>query len=92
MTGDPIVRGICCLGPGVPGVSDTVRVRFIVGRFLEHRRVFRFHAAGGELTFPSSADRMSRKVVRRVETCFPITRARPRGRGVQEVLPERHAD
>ncbi|MGQ0552252.1 MAG: polyphosphate kinase 1 [Planctomycetota bacterium] len=83
---DLIVRGICCLRPGVPGISDTIRVRSIVGRFLEHSRIFSFHADGAELTYCASADWMSRNFFRRVETAFPLENERLRDRVVDEGL------
>ena len=75
---DLIVRGVCCLRPGVPGVSENIHVRSIIGRFLEHTRVFHFHHGGEELLYCSSADWMERNFFRRVETCFPIEEKRPR--------------
>lgn len=69
---DLIVRGICCLRPGVPGVSHNIQVRSIVGRFLEHERVYYFLHGGKEKIFCSSADWMERNFFKRVEVCFPI--------------------
>ena len=69
---DLIVRGICCLRPGVPGISDNIRVRSIVGRFLEHSRVYYFYSNGDENVFCASADWMDRNFFQRVEVAFPI--------------------
>ncbi len=69
---DLIVRGICCLRPGVAGVSENIRVRSIVGRFLEHTRIYWFHAAGARKTYLASADWMPRNFFHRVEVAFPV--------------------
>jgi polyphosphate kinase len=71
---DLIVRGVCALRPGVPGVSENITVRSIVGRFLEHSRVFYFENAGEPDFFCASADWMERNFFRRVEVTFPIRR------------------
>ncbi len=70
---DLIVRGVCCLVPGVPGLSENIRVRSLVGRFLEHVRAFYFHNHGGEPDiFAGSADWMPRNFFRRIEVVFPL--------------------
>ncbi|MRH44629.1 RNA degradosome polyphosphate kinase [Aquibacillus halophilus] len=69
---DLIVRGICCLRPGIKGVSENIHVRSIVGRFLEHSRIYYFHHNGEGKMFLSSADMMTRNMVKRVELLFPV--------------------
>ncbi len=83
---DLIIRGICCLRPGVPGVSDNIRVRSIVGRFLEHTRVFYFHNGGDHEIYLSSADWMDRNFFRRVEIAFPVENKKLRQRILREGL------
>ncbi len=89
---DLIVRGICCLRPGVPGLSENIRVRSIIGRFLEHPRVFWFLNGGKEEAWLSSADWMDRNFFRRVEVAFPVTDADLRERVVKEALSYSLAD
>jgi polyphosphate kinase len=89
---DLIVRGICCLRPGVPGLSETVRVRSIVGRFLEHSRIFRFGSAGRPVRyFIGSADLRRRNLDRRVEAMIPVLDEEAR-RQLDEVLEINLAD
>ncbi|MFZ5580687.1 MAG: polyphosphate kinase 1 [Pseudomonadota bacterium] len=87
-----VIRGICCLRPGVPGMSENIRVRSVMGRFLEHARVFSFHNDGGEEVFVSSADWMPRNLYSRVETCFPIDEKSLRARINEEVFELAFAD
>ena len=83
---DLIVRGPCALRPGVRGVSDHIQVRSIVGRFLEHSRVFYFYQGGDELVYLSSADWMGRNFFRRIEVAFPILDKELKQRVIQEGL------
>jgi polyphosphate kinase len=83
---DLIARGICCLRPGVQGVSENIRVRSVVGRFLEHHRIFCFQADGEQVVICSSADWMPRNLFRRVEVSFPIEARKLRARVIEEGL------
>src|SRR5436190_10642289 len=87
VTIDLIVRGICCLRPKIPKMSEYIRVISIVGRFLEHSRVYCFENAGRPEVFLSSADWMPRNFLRRIEIAFPITAPPLRDRIIHEILP-----
>ncbi len=83
---DLMVRGICCLRPGLPGVSDNITVRALVDRFLEHARVFLFEAGGANEVYAASADWMQRNFQRRIEVLFPIEDAKLKARVMDEIL------
>jgi len=89
---DMLVRGICCLRPGLEGRSDTIRVGSLVGRFLEHSRVYRFINGGNERIYLGSADIMNRNLDRRVEVLFPIEDEKLKDRIRTEVLDPFFAD
>ena len=82
---DLIVRGICCLRPGIPGVSENIRVRSIIGRFLEHSRCYYFHNAGEEELYCASADWMDRNMFRRIEIMFPVLKNRLKQRLIADL-------
>ena len=79
-----VVRGVCSLRPGVKGISDNIKVRSVVGRFLEHTRVFYFENGGDAKLYLSSADWMGRNFFNRVETCFPVEDEKLRKRIMRE--------
>jgi len=81
-----IVRGVCALKPGIAGLSENIRVRSIIGRFLEHTRVFCFHNGGAEDVYLASADWMDRNFFRRIELCFPVLDPALKRRVVREGL------
>jgi polyphosphate kinase len=83
---DLVVRGICGLRPGVPGISENIRVRSVLGRFLEHTRVFYFENDGDPEVLCASADWMNRNLLQRVETCFPILDPMLRRRVIEQGL------
>jgi polyphosphate kinase len=87
VTVDLIVRGICCLRPKIPGLSENIRVLSIVGRFLEHSRIYYFANDGQPDLYLASADWMPRNFLRRVEVAFPIGDPALRDRVIKEVLP-----
>jgi polyphosphate kinase len=83
---DLIIRGVCALKPGIPEVSANIRVRSIVGRFLEHTRIFYFYNNREENIYLSSADWMYRNFFRRIEVCFPVLDAKAKKRVFKEGL------
>jgi polyphosphate kinase len=89
---DLLVRGICCLRPGVPGLSENIRVTSIVGRFLEHSRIFYFRNGGHEEVYLGSADLMGRNLNHRVELVFPVENKRLLARLREEILATYLAD
>ena len=89
---DLIVRGVCSLRPGVPGVSENIRVRSIIGRFLEHSRIYYFQNGGDEKVYVGSADLMPRNLNRRVEVLFPLENARMLRRIRDKILEKYLAD
>ncbi len=82
-----VIRGICCLRPGIPGISETIRVRSIVDRFLEHSRIYIFSPGDESQVFLSSADWMPRNFFRRVESMFPVEAPELRDRILKEIVP-----
>jgi len=87
VTIDLVVRGICCLRPKIPGLSENIRVISIVGRFLEHSRIYHFQNTGEPLVYLSSADWMPRNFFRRIELAFPVENPALRDQIINEVLP-----
>ncbi|MBX7254370.1 MAG: polyphosphate kinase 1 [Candidatus Promineofilum sp.] len=83
---DLIARGICCLRPGIPGVSDNIQVLSIIGRFLEHSRIYYFHNEGNPSLYMGSADLMPRNLDRRVEVLFPISDPEMQSHVVENIL------
>ncbi|MGO8756260.1 MAG: polyphosphate kinase 1 [Gallionellaceae bacterium] len=83
---DLIVRGVCALRPGVPGLSDNIRVRSVIGRFLEHTRIFYFRNNLVHNVYLSSADWMDRNFFRRIEVCFPVLDKKLKKRVIDEGL------
>ncbi|HEY2321375.1 MAG TPA: polyphosphate kinase 1, partial [Thermoanaerobaculia bacterium] len=89
---DLMIRGICCLVPGVPGLSENIRVTSVVDRFLEHARVFRFENGGASEIWISSGDWMPRNFIRRIEVTFPIKSESIKRRIEEQIIPISLAD
>jgi polyphosphate kinase len=89
---DLVIRGICCLRPGLPGVSEKIHVTSIVDKFLEHSRIFYFENGGAPEVFLGSADWMPRNFFRRIEVMFPVEDDRLKRRVVDEIVPVILAD
>lgn len=89
---DLYVRGICCLRPGLPGISETIKVTSILGRFLEHSRIYYFRNGGNEQIYMGSADMMPRNLNRRVEILFPVEDPKLMKRLRDEILGTYQAD
>jgi polyphosphate kinase len=89
---DLIVRGMCALRPGIAGLSENIRVRSVVGRFLEHHRVLYFYNDGAEDVYLSSADWMERNFFRRIELCIPVRDPQLKARVIHEGLRTYLAD
>ncbi|AXY58220.1 polyphosphate kinase 1 [Acinetobacter chinensis] len=89
---DLLIRSICCLIPGQKGLSENIRVRSIVGRFLEHTRVYYFEHGGAQKLYCASADWMGRNLFSRVETCFPILNSRLKKQIIKDGLENYMAD
>ena len=89
---DLIVRGVCTLKPGVKGLSENIRVRSVVGRFLEHTRIVLFGNGGDPVVMLSSADWMERNFFRRIELCFPVNDKKLKRRVIDEGLSPYLAD
>jgi polyphosphate kinase len=87
-----LVRGMCCLRPGVAGLSENIHVRSVLGRFLEHSRVFYFYAHGEEKLYASSADWMPRNLFKRIEIAFPILQPHVKKRVLEEGLLKYFSD
>ncbi|MFI5336215.1 MAG: polyphosphate kinase 1, partial [Opitutales bacterium] len=89
---DLLVRATCCLAPGVKGLSENIRIRNIVGRYLEHARIYYFENGGSPLVFCGSADWMTRNFFRRVEALFPVYDPALRQRLIMDILPTEWRD